>query len=99
MFSQRFRRFPNFALTGKKDEGVAGAGSEQFVNRLDDGVHQIAIVPCARRGGCFAGLTFQDRSVTDFDGVKPSGHFDDGKLARLRCRNGVRNARRRWWQR
>ena len=51
MLAQRLGRVADLALPGQEDEDVAGTDTRQLIDRIDDGIHQVALFPsaCGRR--------------------------------------------------
>ncbi len=68
VLAQRLGRLADFALPRQKDEHVAAAGAGALVDRIDDAVHQRAVVGV---------VLVPHRPVAQLDRIEPPGDVDD----------------------
>ena len=87
VLAQRFGGIADFAFARQKHQHVAGADACQFVDRIDHGIHEIALIFFfLRLRGCACGwfgrhvdtaaIGIVDRSVTDLDRIQAPRDFN-----------------------
>ncbi|CAN0640457.1 hypothetical protein BCEP27_10080 [Burkholderia cepacia] len=88
MLAQRLGRLADLALAGQEHQHVAGAFAAQFVDRVDDRVHQVALrfarglhaIAAARAFGIFhRRAILGHRPVAHLDRIQPPAHLDHGR--------------------
>ncbi len=105
---QSLRGVADFALAGQEHQHVAGRFGLEFADCVDDGLDLVAglgaddllvgIVGIVGAVGVVFGAGGHDDfqwAVTDFDGVGPPGHFDDGRPSEMRRKPLRLDGRRR----
>ncbi|CFM79019.1 Uncharacterised protein [Bordetella pertussis] len=86
-FAQRLGRLADFALARQEHQHVAGTVARALVDRVDDGVDQVALFVAGAaftpalggRGGRFVGHGRLHRAVAHFHRIQAPRHLDDGR--------------------
>lgn len=92
VLAQRLGRVADLALAGQEHQHVAGAFAAQFVDRVDDRVHQVAfglarglhaVAPAGAFGVLHGRAVLGHRPIADLDRIQPPAHLDHGRRARV----------------